>query len=59
MRKIIAGTPNPLMKCVESMLLKTKVEKIIKNPRLSDEEKINKIMTIIKYIYIFDRVIVY
>lgn len=59
MHNIIAPMPNPFSRCVEQLLLKAKIEKIVKNPRLSDEEKINKIMALVKVKSFFKNVIVY
>lgn len=59
MQNIIAPMPNPFFKGVEQLILKTKIEKIIKNPRLSDEEKVKKIMTLVKVDYFLKNIIVY
>ncbi len=59
MHNIIAPMPNPFSRCVEQLLLKAKIEKIVKNPRLSDDEKVDKIMTLIKVDSFFKNIVVY
>lgn len=59
MNKIIANIPNPLTKCAEYMLVRIKVENIIKSKKLSDEEKVEKIMRIIKRNCILNNIVVY
>lgn len=59
MQNIIAPMPSPFFKSVEQLILKMKIEKILKNPRLSDEEKIKKIMTLVKMDYFLKNIIVY
>lgn len=59
MRNIIAPMPNPFFRCVEQMVLKVKIEKIIRNTKLSDEEKVDRIVNLIKADSFFKNIIVY
>lgn len=59
MQNIIAPMPNSFFRGVEQLVLKAKIEKIIKNPRLYDEEKVKKIMTLVKVDYFLKNIIVY
>lgn len=59
MQNIIAPISNPFFRCVEQMVLKVRIEKIIRNTKLSDEEKVDKIVKLIKADGFVKNIIVY